>query len=124
MYHSATVSRRNDTLSNGTNESVVRGVVVPPNGITSELAEKIREPVPQVSENSSESHQITPAGENPEHTISDHETPIQKVAMLDRESVQGQDQTVPANDLQPETPPIDSVLILSLIHISEPTRPY
>ena len=109
---SATVSKRNDSLSNGTDERVAIGVYAPSSSMTSQLTESVPEPVLHVVEKSSESHQNFVAGEIPEHTIANQEAAEQKVAMLDLEYLEEQDRTVPANDLQSETLPIDSALIL------------
>ena len=109
---SVTVSRRNDSLSSVADESVVSGVIMPPSSMTSQLTESVSEPVIQVIDESSESVQITVEVEIPQHTITNQEAAAQKIAMLDRESIEGQDQTMSANDLQPETLPIDSALIL------------
>lgn len=107
-----TIPGRNGELPNVTSESVNKDIVTPSEGLNSELAEKKPEPELQVSEEISNSHQKTIADEKSELLVTDPHVPELKVAMIDRESVAVPDQTKPENDLQLETPPVDSALNL------------
>ncbi len=109
---STAIPKRNDESPETISESVYKNIVKPLEGINSELAEKKPEPALQVSEDFSESLQNTAVDEKSELTVADLEVPKQKLAMIDRESVEVPDQTAPENELQLETPPVDSALIL------------
>ncbi len=109
---STAIPERNDESPDTTSESVDKDTVKPLEAINTELAEKNPGPVLQVSEEFSESVQNTVVDEKSESTVADLEVPEQKIAMVDREPVEVPDQTVPENELQLETPPVDSALIL------------
>lgn len=109
---STAIPKRNDEIPNVTSESVDKDIVTPSEGINTELAEKKPEPELQVSEEFLKFRQNTIADEKYELMVTDPHVPEQKIAMIDRESVAVPDQTKPENDLQLETPPVDSALIL------------
>ncbi len=112
LDRSATIPKRNDESPDTISESVDKNIVKPLESINTELAAKKPEPALQVSEEFSESIQNTVVDEKSESTVADLEVPEQKIAMVDREPVEVPDQTVPENELQLETPPVDSALIL------------